>query len=179
MNEKLYLKDIATHLIKDSVKSLFEGEQGNNSLNGSVFQISKKGWEHKKGWHQSFTIDTILSATDKNSVVCFIDNTGDDYRNSKNTSFYFYKERDKGIEELEKKGRRVIPYSEISSFEITDDALREAILSWNEKWINNHIAPFVEEAISEPQEWLKIKNDFEGGKKKSIVVGTFDSSMSW
>lgn len=177
MSKKLYLKDIATHLIKNSVESLFNGERGNDSLNGSSYHISKEGWKHKKGFYQSFIIDTVLSVIDENCVTCFIDNTGDDCRNRSNTNFHFYKERNKEIEELEKRGLRVIPYSEISSFEITDNALREAFLSWGKKWSNNHIAPFADEAINEPHQWFLVERIFYENKNREekIISDAFDT----
>ena len=82
-----------------------------------------------------------------------------------------YKEKDNFVREAEAKKWYgfFIPYSELSSFEITDEMLREAILTWNEKWSNNHIAPFVEEAVSEPQEWLKIESNYENGREDTIL----------
>lgn len=167
MENKLYLKDIVTHLIKDSVKRLFDGEKGNKAVNSFEYKISKKGWEHKEGWNQCFDIGTILD-TSKNIITCYFDNTGDDKRD---LVVCIYKEKDNFVREAEAKKWYgfFIPYSELSSFEITDEMLREAILTWNEKWSNNHIAPFVEEAVSEPQEWLKIESDYENGREDTIL----------
>lgn len=184
MSEKLYLKDIVTHLIKDSVKRLFEGEQGNYSTNAFVYNISKEGWEHKLGFHQCLYVRVLLE--NENCVSCEYGNPSSDEVKKENhplggkTSILFYKEKNEFVEKVQNNYALIFSYSDLPMFELTNTLLKEAIESWCEKMPNNHIAPFADEAVNEPHQWLKIKKNFNDLERaEDSVLGAFDNTMKW